>query len=54
VLFRGSEVDAKTLTTILPANIQQLDAALTAGAIAVILDDRIRVRSLPIRSDHGE
>lgn len=54
VLFRGSEVDAKTLTTILLANLDQLHDVLATGAIAVILDDRIRVRTLPVRTDPGE
>lgn len=54
VLFRGSEVDATTLTTILLANLDQLHDALISGAIVVILDDRIRVRPLPVRSDPGE
>jgi predicted nuclease of predicted toxin-antitoxin system len=54
VLFRGSEVDAKILTTILLANLEQLHDALITGAIVVILDDRIRVRPLPVRSVPGD
>jgi hypothetical protein len=47
VLFRASEVDAKILTTILLANLEQLHDALITDAIVVILDDRIRVPSSP-------
>lgn len=48
VLFRGDDVDPAVLAPTLLANLDQLDEALTAGAIVVILDDRIRARRLPI------
>ena len=51
VLFRGDEVEPTALAATLLANLDQVEQTLTAGAIVVILDDRIRVRSLPIGAD---
>lgn len=48
VLFRGDEVDPTVLAATLLANLDQVGEALALGAIVVILDDRIRVRRLPI------
>lgn len=51
VLFRGHEVEPATMAMILLANLDQIDELLTVGAIVVILDDRIRVRRLPLGAD---
>jgi len=51
VLFRGHEVETATMAVTLLANLDQIDELLTAGAIVVILDDRIRVRRLPLGAD---
>jgi len=51
VLFRGHEVEPVTMTVMLLANLDQIDELLTVGAIVVILDDRIRVRRLPLGTD---
>lgn len=51
VLFRGHEVEPATMAVILLANLDQIDELLTVGAIVVILDDRIRVRRLPLGAD---
>lgn len=51
VLFRGHEVEPATMAVILSANLDQIDELLTVGAIVVILDDRIRVRRLPLGAD---
>lgn len=48
VLFRGAEVDAKALALLLLSNLSQIEEPLDAGAIVVLLDDRIRVRHLPL------
>jgi predicted nuclease of predicted toxin-antitoxin system len=51
VLFRGHEVEPATMAVTLLANLDQIDELLTVGAIVVILDDRIRVRRLPLGAD---
>lgn len=51
VLFRGSEVDPTVLGPILLDNLSQIQEPLDAGAIVVVLDDRIRVRYLPLDVD---
>lgn len=51
VLFRGHEVEPATMAVILLANLDQIEELLTVGAIVVILDDRIRVRRLPLGAD---
>jgi len=51
VLFRGQEVDPAAMALTLLANLDQIDELLTVGAIVVILDDRIRVRPLPLGVD---
>jgi predicted nuclease of predicted toxin-antitoxin system len=53
VLFRGAEVDAKALAQILLANLVQIAEPLDVGAIVVLLDDRIRVRYLPLNVEPG-
>ena len=53
VLFRGAEVDAKSLAAILLANLPQIAEPLDVGAIVVLLDDRIRVRFLPLNVEPG-
>jgi hypothetical protein len=54
VLFRGREVDPEALGATLLANLNQIDELLTVGAIVVLLDDRIRVRRLPLGVDADE
>lgn len=54
VLFRGREVDPEALGATLLANLNQIDEPLTVGAIVVLLDDRIRVRRLPLGVDADE
>jgi predicted nuclease of predicted toxin-antitoxin system len=51
VLFRGAEVAPLALAGLMLANLDQVEADLERGAIVVILDDRIRIRRLPIGSD---
>lgn len=51
VLFRGREVEPATMAVMLLTNLDQIDELLTVGAIVVILDDRIRVRRLPLGTD---
>ncbi|MGH3612056.1 MAG: DUF5615 family PIN-like protein [Pseudonocardia sp.] len=51
VLYRGQEVEPKALALILLANLTQIAEPLDAGAIVVVLDDRIRVRYLPLGVD---
>jgi predicted nuclease of predicted toxin-antitoxin system len=51
VLFRGDEVDPAALAATLLGNLEQVEQVLVSGAIVVILDDRIRVRRLPIGAD---
>ncbi len=53
MLFRGAEVDAKALALILLANLTQIAEPLDVGAIVVLLDDRIRVRYLPLNVEPG-
>lgn len=48
VLYRGEEVDPEVLALTLLANLKQIEEPLVAGAIVVVLDDRIRVRHLPL------
>ncbi len=55
VLYRGSEViDAKVLGAILLTNLPQIEESLVEGSIVVLLDDRIRVRRLPLGADVAE
>ncbi len=55
VLYRGSEVlDAKALGAILLTNLPQIEESLVEGSIVVLLDDRIRVRRLPLGADVAE
>lgn len=51
VLYRGAEVDATVLGLNLLANLPQIEKPLDAGAIVVVLDDRIRIRNLPLDAD---
>jgi predicted nuclease of predicted toxin-antitoxin system len=51
VLFRGAQVAPLALAGLLLANLDRFEADLERGAIVVILDDRIRIRRLPIGSD---
>lgn len=51
VLFRGHEVKPAVMAVMLLTNLDQIDESLTVGAIVVILDDRIRVRRLPLGTD---
>ncbi len=51
VLFRGDEVGPAVLAATLLGNLDQVEQSLASGAIVVILDDRIRVRRLPIGAD---
>ncbi|MDN5859902.1 MAG: hypothetical protein L0H84_14900 [Pseudonocardia sp.] len=51
VLYRGTEVDPKVLALILLANLTQIEEPRDTGAIVVLLDDRIRVRYLPLDVD---
>ena len=49
VLFRGNVTRRpENQAALLLANLDQLETALTEGALAVIGDERLRVRSLPI------
>ncbi len=49
VLFRGEVTRrAEGQARLLVANLEQFDADLAEGALVVIGDNRIRVRSLPI------
>jgi predicted nuclease of predicted toxin-antitoxin system len=52
VLFRG-EVTRRPegQATLLLANLDQIAAALTEGAVIVIGDERVRVRPLPVERD---
>ncbi|MBA3743958.1 DUF5615 family PIN-like protein [Sporichthya sp.] len=54
VLYRGREVAPTVLAELLLANLDQFDQALEHGAIVVILDDRIRVRALPLGTDREQ
>jgi len=53
ILFRGAEVDPVALAHLLLANLERFDQDLARGAIVVILDDRIRIRRLPIGTEDG-
>lgn len=49
VLFRGNVTRRpERQAALLLANLDQLEAALTEGALVVIGDERLRIRSLPI------
>ncbi|HEY1651499.1 MAG TPA: DUF5615 family PIN-like protein [Acidimicrobiales bacterium] len=48
VLHRGAEVAPAVLAPLLLSNLDQLATDLDQVAVVVILDDRIRVRRLPI------
>lgn len=48
VLYRGREVDPVVIGAILLGNLDQVGADLATGAIVVLLDDRIRVKLLPV------
>lgn len=54
LLFRGDEVNPAVLAETLLVNLDQIDESLQAGAIVVILDDRIRVRLLPIGAEPNQ
>lgn len=54
VLYRGREVAPTVFAELLLANLDQFDQALEHGAIVVILDDRIRVRALPLGTDREQ
>jgi predicted nuclease of predicted toxin-antitoxin system len=54
VLFRGYEVEPAAMAATLLANLDQIEELLTVGAIVVILDDRIRVRRLPLGVDRDQ
>lgn len=51
ILFRGAEVAPLALAGLLVANLEQVVQDLESGAIVVVLDDRIRIRRLPIGSE---
>jgi predicted nuclease of predicted toxin-antitoxin system len=51
VLFRGHEVEPTALAATLLANLDEIDELQTVSTIVVILDDRIRVRQLPLGLD---
>jgi predicted nuclease of predicted toxin-antitoxin system len=51
VLFRGAEVAPVALAGLLLANLDRFEADLERGAVVVILDDRIRIRRLPIGTE---
>ena len=51
VIFRGVEVDPRVLALTLLVNLAQLEESLVAGAIVVVLDDRLRVRRLPLGAE---
>ncbi|MGQ0467199.1 MAG: DUF5615 family PIN-like protein [Sporichthyaceae bacterium] len=48
ILHRGAEVAPAALAALLLSNLDQVREDLEHGAVVVILDDRIRVRRLPI------
>lgn len=48
ILFRTTRKSTEFVRQVLNANLLHLAEALSRGAVAVIEDDRIRIRSLPI------
>lgn len=54
ILFRGAEVAPVALAGLLLANLDRFDEDLERGAVVVILDDRIRIRCLPIGTGDGQ
>lgn len=54
ILFRGAEVAPVALAGLLLANLDRFDEDLERGAVVVILDDRIRIRRLPIGTEDGQ
>lgn len=51
ILFRGAEV---ALAGLLLANLDRFEEDLERGAVVVIVDDRIRIRRLPMGAEDGQ
>jgi predicted nuclease of predicted toxin-antitoxin system len=54
ILFRGAEVAPVALAGLLLANLDRFEEDLERGAVVVILDDRIRIRRLPMGTEDGQ
>jgi predicted nuclease of predicted toxin-antitoxin system len=49
ILLRRTDKTPESIAAVLPANLDQVAEELTAGAVVVISDTRIRTRRLPIK-----